>query len=84
MAAKSEGTRRNPKAKEDRLWFQQLLVLAGADLCIRAKLGKHPSAILSKLQLNQVIALFFKLSSFVSALLLLVFQIDYLLQEFCF
>lgn len=77
------GTCRNTKAKEDRLWSQQLLVLAGASICINAKLGKHPFDILSKLQLDSVKALFM-LSSFVSVLLLLVFQIDYLLQEFCF
>lgn len=80
---KSRGTRRNTKAKEDRLWSQQLLVLAGAGICIKAKLGKHPFDILSKLQLDSVKALFM-LSSFVSVLLLLVFQIDYLLQEFWF
>lgn len=84
MAAKSGGTRRNTKAKEDRLWSQQLLVLAGANLYTKAKLGKHPSDIPSKLQLDSVTALFFKLSSFVPALLLLVFRIDSLLQEFCF
>lgn len=80
---KSKGTCRNTKAKEDRLWSQQLLVLAGASICIKARLGKHPFDILSKLRLDSVKVLFM-LSSFVSALLLLVFQIDYLLQEFCF
>lgn len=72
------------RQKEDRLWSQQLLVLAGTNLCIKAKLGKHPSDSLSKLQLDSATALLFKLSSFVSALLLVVFQMDYLLQEFCF
>jgi len=56
-------------------------VLAEASIC--TKPVEHPFDILSKLQLDSVKALFV-LSSFVSALLLLVFQIAHLVQEFCF
>lgn len=40
---KSTGTWRNTKAKEDRLWSQQLLVLAEASIGIKKKNNKKPT-----------------------------------------